>query len=219
MDIYIPDSGMVDKYENVLIHFFYHILDIDYRNALFTDESSIYDMGSTGLNKADYVKVAQEYAQLGTDSLDYFAGEKAYNKILNAHWDKVIHDRIHEVYGIDWDLKVHLLTDIAMMLEDQFPDRNWEEDIIFVIKMLDNRMEKEEKKIEQELAQKQDEKVVKLQVRKKLTPDEVRACTNEFLMVRELGIPMEEARTLARANWAKKKESKKFEPYIPENDD
>ena len=82
MDFTIADSDLVDKNEDMMIHLFFNLFKFDFRSGLFTDESSIYDMGSMGLEHQDYIDVANEYYEKTSESLTYTQGQKLYYKIL-----------------------------------------------------------------------------------------------------------------------------------------
>jgi len=215
MDFTVADSDLVDKNEDMMIHLFFNLFKFDFRSGLFTDESSIYDMGSMGLEDQDYIDVANEYYEKTSDELTYTQGQKLYYKILNKKFDDMISEKFNNTYGFYLNPKIHLLPDIINLLNEKFPNRNWEKDNIFIIKTLDNiKIENDRIELEEKEEAKK-EKVIKLPVRKKLTDDEVRACTNEFLMVKQLGMDFKDAKKLAEANYNKKIEGKKFEPYIP----
>jgi hypothetical protein len=213
MDINIIKSDIIEKNEDMMIHFFFNLFKFDFRDGLFTDESSIYDMFSTGLEDQDYIDVANEYYQKTSNEFTYTQCEKLYYKILNKKFNNMIFKKFNNTYGFNLDPKIHLLTDIINLLNKKFPERNWKKDNIFIIKTLDNIKIENTKT---ELKEKQEiQKVVKLPVKKKLTDDEVRASTNEFLMIKQLGMNFEEAKKLAEENYNKKMQNKKFEPYIP----
>lgn len=216
MDFTIADSDLVEQNEQMMIHLFYNLLKFDFRGGLFTDESSIYDMGSMGLSHDDYIQVANEYYEKTSESLTYTQGQKLYYKILNKRFDDMIEEKFYQTYGFTLDSKTHLLVDIIKVLNENFPNRDWEMDNLFIIKTLDNiKIENERLELEKQ-QQAKNEKVVKFPGRKKLTDDEVWACTNEFLMVKQLGMNFKDAKKLAEENYNKKMEGKKFEPYIPE---
>jgi hypothetical protein len=216
MDFTISSSDIVDNHEDMLIHFYYHILDFDYRCGIFTDQSSICDMGSTGLKKLDYEVVAAKYHELDYKSMEYTQGQKAYNLILNNHWDRMVYNKIKSVYNIEFNTNVHLLIDIIKLLEEKYPNRNWANDNIFIIKMLDNRAKKQE---ENNIKEKEQTNVLKLNLRKKLTREEILKSTNDFLIAKELNIGFKEAHEIAQKNYIEKMKGKIFEPYIPENED
>lgn len=215
MDIIFEESDIVEKNENILIHLFFHLVDYDFRNGFFSNESSIHDMGSSGFTDQDYLNLSQTYYETVPENLTYSEGEKFYRKLSNELFDNMIIDKFEATYGIVIDKKTHLLKDFILVLKNRFPERDWDKDNIFILKTLDNRLEKEEKNIVDAHNHK-DEKIVKLPVRKKLTPEEVKNSFKEYLMVRDLGMTWKDARALAEANFDKKMEGKKFEPYIPE---
>jgi hypothetical protein len=213
-DFTIADSDIVDQHESILIHLFYSLLDYNYRNGMFTDESSIYDMGAVGLSTQDFIDVANQYYKQTSDFLSYSEGQKLYYKILNKAFDNMIFEKFEKTYGFPLDSKIHLLKDIALLLKDKFPARNWDTDIIFILKKFDNQ-QKQEDISQNETKTETTSNVIKLPVRKKPTPDEVRNGTNSFLMQSVLGLSWEDAEKLASENYEKKMLGKKFEPYIP----
>lgn len=215
-DFTIADSEIVDQHESILIHLFYSLLNYDYRNGMFTDESSIYDMGAVGLSNQDFIDVANQYHQQASDSLSYSEGQKLYYKILNKAFDNMIFEKFEKTYGFSLDSKTHLLKDIALLLKDKFPNKNWDTDIIFILKKFDNQLKNEDILEKQtKVETKTIGNVTKLPVRKKPTPDEVLNGTNSFLMQSVLGMSWEDAEKLASENYEKKMAGKKFEPYVP----
>lgn len=215
MDITFSDSDIIEKNEAILIHLFFHLFDFDFRSGFFSNESSIYDMGSCGFTDKDYIELAQLYYDTCPANYTYSQGQNFYFTLSNKRFDKMIAEKFKKTYGFTFDKKMHYLKDFVLLLKEHFPERNWEKDNIFILKTLDNRIERTEKEI-QEKTHQQDEKIVQLPVRKKLSPEEIRNGYNEFLMVKELKMSWEEARNLAQLNFDKKHEGKKFEPYIPE---
>ena len=214
MNITFSGSDIVEKYENILIHFGFHVMDFDFRSVFFSDESSMYDMGSNGLNDNDYHLVAKMYYDIASDNDTYSQGQKKYYKLLNTYTDKIWADNFESTYGFSLNKDKHLLKDIILELNDKFPSRNWDQDNIFIIKKFDALME-QRKKDEDEEKLNNKNNIVKFPKRKKLSPEEIKQCTNYFLMVKELGMTYEDAKKLADHNYEKKMEGKKFEPYLP----
>lgn len=217
MDFIIPDEDIVDRYEHILRHLFYHLLDYDYRDGLFTDESSIYDMGGTGLSDEDYSRVASTYRQEVPPNLSYTASQKFYFKLLNQEFDNMIASRFEKTYNFKLDPSIHLLKDLALLLNSTFPDRNWTTENLFISRQLDTKRERNA----QEKASRavlDTGNVTKLPVRKKPSPDEILGGVNDYLMVTVLGMSQEDADALAKLNYEKRTEGKKFEPYDPLNE-
>lgn len=215
MNITFGDSDIVEKNEAILIHLFFNLLDFDFRSGFFSDESSIYDMGTCGFTDDDYFDLAQTYYDTCPQSYTYTQGQDFYLKLSNKKFDQMIVDKFEKTYGFSFNKKTHYLKDFVVLLQKNFPDRDWDKDNIFILKTLDNRIEKREKEIQEEVKSK-DEKIVRLPVRKKASPEEIRNGYNEYLMVKELKMTWDEARELSRSNFDKKHEGKKFEPYEPE---
>lgn len=213
MDITYADSDFVDQHEYLGIHLFYYLFDFDYRRGMFTDESSIYDMGNImGLTHKEIEEVADQYDAQKDDSLIYSECYKKYNKLLNAKWDAMLIRKLQEHYGITLEDKKHYLVDIMKQMLENFPNRDWETENIFIMKKLDAQNKREE---EEELKKQKESKVIRLGVRKKLTKEETLACTNPFLIKEELGISMKEARELAQKNYDLKMKDRIFTPYRP----
>lgn len=213
MDITFEDSDIVEKNESMLIHIFYHLIDYDFRQGFFSDETSLYDMGTCGLTDKDYFEIADDYNEHCPKDYSYSQGMKFYNKLCNEKFDKNIANNFLETYGFPFDEKKHILKDLIPLFHEKFPNRDWDTDIIFIIKTLDNILEKQKTTI---IKEPQDTKVVKLPVKKKLSPEEIKNSSNEYLLVKELGMTWDEARKLASENFDKKHQGKKFEPYLPE---
>lgn len=215
MDIIFEDSDIIEKNENILIHLFFNIVNYDFRNGFFSDESSIRDMESCGFSDEDYIALSKEYYETCPSNITYAEGQRHYQKLSHIRFDNMVIEKFEQIYGIVIDVKTHLLKDFILILKESFPNRDWDKENLFIIKTLDNRLDKEEQSILEE-HKNQDKKVVKLPVRKKLSPEEIKNGLNEFLMVKELGMKWEEARELAKFNFDKKMEGKEFIPYIPE---
>ena len=216
-DFTISGNSEISKYDSILIHFYYSVLNYDYRNGLFTDESSIYDMGGTGLSDDDYTRVADEYETISATDKDmtYTEGQKLYFKLLNKAFDAHIVEKFKISYGLDFDLDKHLLVDIAKILEQEFPGRRWELENLFILRKFDVEREKvEHERIQRE----KDTNIIKIPVKKKLTEDEIRNGSNEFLMMNVLGMSYAEAEALAKTNFEKKTAGKRFVPYRPDED-
>lgn len=216
MDITIGDSEVVDNNENLLIHVFFNLFNYDFRSGMFTNDSSIYDMSGTNFKDEDYVELAKEYYEQSPENYSYTQGQKLYQKLSNAKFDKNVFESFEKTYGFPLKPEQHLLKDVVLVLKEKFPTRNWDTENIFIFKTLDFRLKKEEEEEERVLAEEKKQKVVKLPVRKKPSREEIKVCFNEYLISREFGIPFEEARILARANLEKAREGKKFTPYLPE---
>ena len=205
------ESNTVDNNEYILIHFFFNVFNFDYRSGLFTDESSIYDLGAQGLEDSDYLFIAEEYYKLNTEIFNYDQGMKSYYKILNKYWDNFIIKKIENCYGFKL-CNIHLLPDIIATLKEKFPTKNWEDDTLFIIKTLDNQIDKS---IKQELKTKAETNVIKLNIRKKLSREEILESCNEFLIAKELNISFSMAKEIANSNYDKKNIGRKFRAYIP----
>lgn len=213
MDITYADGEFVDQHEYLGIHLFYYLFDYDYRSGMFTDESSIYDMGNImGLTHEEIEEVADQYDEQKDDSLTYSECMNKYNKLLNAKWDAMIIKKLQDHYGIIFNPKKNLLVDIMKQMLEKFPNRDWETENIFIIKKLDYKNKQEE---EERLQEEKDSNVVRLGVRKKLTKEEVATCTNPFLISQELEMSMKEARKLAQKNYDLKMKDRVFTPYRP----
>lgn len=215
MDITFGDSDIVEQNEDILIHLFFNIIDYDFRNGFFSDESSIYDMGTCGFSEQDYEQLAQTYYDTCPENYTYTQGRKHYNQLSNEKFDNMVIEKFEKTYGFSIPPKLHYLKDFIILLKEHFPERNWAIDNTFILKTLNNRLEKE-KKVLIENTQPKDDKIIKLPVRKKLSQEEIRNGLNEYLMVKELKMTWEEAHKLCLSNLDKKHEGKKFEPYIPE---
>lgn len=216
MDITFADSDIVEKNENVLLHLFFHILNFDVRQGFFSDESSIHDMGTCGFTDIDYQILAKQYYDLCPEDYNYSQGQKFYLHLCHDRFDNMVIEKFKTTYGLTINKKTHLLKDFIVLLKENFPDRDWDKENIFIIKTLDNRLEKEEDNIKQSL-ESEKTNIVKLPVKKRLTPEEIKKGFNEYLMVKELGMTWDEASLLAKENFDKKMIDKKFEPYVPEN--
>lgn len=215
MDITFGDSDIIEQNEEILIHLFFNIIDYDFRNGFFSDESSIHDMGTCGFTNEDYDQLAQTYYDTCPTNYTYSQGQKFYQKLSNDRFDTMVVENFEKTYGFSIDKKIHYLKDFIILLKEHFPERKWEIENIFILRTLDNRLEKEVKAISEE-SQIKDEKIVKFPVRKKLSPEEIKNGLNEYLMVKELKMTWEEATKLAKNNLDKKREGQKFEPYVPE---
>lgn len=215
MDIIIEDSDIIEKNEALLIHLFFHLFQFDFRKGLFTNLSSIYDMSGCGFQDEDYIELSKQYYSQCPEHYTYKEGRQFYQKLSNNHSDNIVFSNFFRTYGFNLDKKCHLLKDIIVLLNNNFPHKNWESDNIFIIKTLDHRLEKEEELHLLEMEQ-QDKKIVKLPIRKKPSPEEIKNGYNEYLMVKNLGMNWEDAQQLAKANFEKKTSGKKFEPYLPE---
>lgn len=213
MDITFANSDIVEQNEDILIHLFFHIVDYDFRDGFFSNESSIRDMDSCCFKDEDFVELARFYNETCRQNYTYSQGSEYYQKLFSEKFDNIFVERFEKAYGISIDKKTHYLKDIIVLLKDVFPNRNWKNDNIFILKTLDNRADKKDKELSQK--PQSNEKVVKFPVRKKLTEQEIRSGFNEFLMTQELGLSWEEARQLVKANFDKKHEGEKFEPYLP----
>lgn len=214
MDITFSDSGVVDKNEDILIHLFFNIVDYDYRNGSFSDDSSIHDMGSCGFTDEDYLQLAQLYNDTCPKDYIYSEGQDFYQQLSNEHFDNMVIRKFESIYGITIDKHTHYLKDFVALLNEHFPSRNWSTENIFILRTLDNRLINEEKEI-LEISKKLDQKILKLPIKKKLSPEEVRNGLNEYRMMNELGMTRKEAHELAKFNFDKKHEGKKFQPYLP----
>ncbi len=210
MNITIPPQDKIDSFEDIMIHFFYHVLKYDYRSGLFTDESSIFDMGSTGLDESDYLKAYHEYHDSLPKKLSYIQCQKHYYKILYRIFDEVVAQRVLEVYDIELPKKINLLVDIAAFLKDNV-NKNWQEENIFLIKTMDTKSF-QKFKLEDE---KKFTNVIPIPIKKKLSDEDVAQGCNEFLMMSRLNMSWDDARVLAKKNYEKSMEGKIFEPYLP----
>lgn len=213
MNINFGDDDIVGNNENMLIHIFYHLFDYDLRLGFFSDESSIYDMGTSGLTEQDYFDIANEYNEKCPENYSYSEGMQFYNKLSNDKFDKVIASKFEKTYGFPFDENKHFLKDLVMLFHDKFPNRNWDTEVLFIIKTLDNRFEKEKSF---DIENQKNKKVIKIPVRKKLSPEELKNSSNEYLLVKELGMTWEEATKLANENFDKKYLGQKFTPYLPQ---
>lgn len=215
MDITFADSDIIEKNENILIHLFFHLLNFDMRHGFFSDNSSIHDMGTCGFTESDYEILAKQYYDTCPENSTYSEGQKFYLHLCHDRFDNMILEKFEQTYGFSIDKKLHLLKDFIVLLKEKFPNRDWDTENIFILKTLDNRLEKEEQNVKEGLDSEQTN-IVKLPIRKKLTPEEIKQGFNEYLMVKELGLTWDEARTLAKENFDNKMIGKKFEPYVPE---
>lgn len=214
MDITFSDSDIVEQHQDILIHLFFHLVDFDVRQGFFSDESSIRDMGTCGFKDEDYHILAKQYYDTCPANYTYSEGQKFYLHLCHDRFDNMIVEKFEYTYGFTIDKKTHFLKDFIFLLKDKFPHRDWVQDNIFILKTLDNRLQKEEDLILEEMHS-NISNVIKLPLKKKLTPEEIKSGTNEYLMVKELGMKFPEARALAKENFDKKMLGKKFEPYIP----
>lgn len=217
MDFIIPDDDIIEKHENILIHAFYHLLNYDFRDGMFTDESSIYDMGSCGLQDNDYLQIAKEYEELDTKGKSYLECQKIYYKLVNNAFDKRLFSVFKQTYGFELNPKIHLLKDIAILLKETLPKKNWDEENIFILKRLNIISEQREKKHqeEQKTKQEQNKNITKFPRKKHFSDEEVAQGTNCFLMMKQLGISFDEANKLVDKNLEKRYEGKTFTPYKP----
>lgn len=216
MDITIGQSDIIDKNENLLIHVFFNLIDYDFRNGIFTNESSIYDMDGCNFKEEDYINLSKDYYEQFSENYSYSEGRDFYQKLSSAKFDKQIFKNFETTYGFTLTKEQHLLKDIILILQEKFPLRNWDTENIFILKTLNYRLAKKVEEDKQILSEEKNQKVVKLPVRKKLSPEEIKGCLNEYLMIKELGMTWEDAKILAKSNFDKKMEGKKFEPYLPE---
>lgn len=214
MDITFSESDIIEQNEDILIHLFFHILDFDYRNGFFSDDSSIHDMGTCGFTQQDYIELAKLYNKTCPENYTYSQGQKYYLKLSNERFDNMVIEKFEKTYDIAIDNSLHYLKDFIILLKENFPNRNWATENIFILRTLDNRLKNEEDEILNEF-QKLPEKVIKFPVKKKLSQEEIRTGLNTYLMVEELGMSLQEARQLANTNYEKKYEGKKYQPYIP----
>ncbi len=218
MDFEWGSQDIIDKHENKLIHLFFYMFDYDYRNGVFSDESSIYDMGICGLKDEHFILAYHRYEEcIGKlEKLPkYKECQKKYFSILYQIESDVFKDKFKIVYGIELPEKIHLLKDIVKYLDKNIK-RNWDEENIFIIKKLDvqsiqNEDEEKPKKIIN-----RDEKIIPFPVSKKSTDDEIREGFNEFLMMSRLNMSWKEARAQVLINEDKYDDGKIFEPYYPE---
>lgn len=222
MDTIFGPSDEIEENEEILIHMFFHILDHDFRNGFYSNRSSIRDMSGCGFTDNDYINLSKEYYQLVPENSTYAQGQKFYQQLLNKYFDNMVIEKFQNVYSVAINEETHLLTDLVAILKTAYPVRNWREENIFILKTLDQRLEKEEEEIRlsagNEKMQDSAGNVVKFPIKKKLTPEEIREGINEFLMVKSLGLTWEEARELAQKNFDKKMQGRVFEPYVPETD-
>lgn len=214
MDITFGKSDIVEQNNNILIHLFFHLVNFDVRQGFFSDESSIRDMGTCGFTENDYEILAKQYYDNCPQDYSYSEGQKFYLHLCHDRFDNMIVEKFEATYGFPIDKKIHYLKDFILLLKEKFPNRDWDRDNIFIIKTLDNILEKEELLVKEEVDSELTN-VIRLPVKKKKTVEEIKSGTNDYLMVKELGLTWQEARVLAQENFDKKMLGKKFEPYIP----
>lgn len=215
MEIIYSSSDEINSNEDMMINVFYNLFNEDFRQGFFSDESSLYDMKYSGFNKNNYQEVANIYYNLVPNNLDYVDSQKFYIKIIDKVWKNFIFNKFMDIYGIDLKEK-HLLIDIIKSLKEKYPQRHWERENIFIIRTLDNLLNKQAK-VNYPISSSQ-LNVIELNIRKKPTKEEILQGTNPFLIMKELNISLNEARSIAQNNYRKKMQGKVFKPYIPEDE-
>lgn len=227
MEFTMFPSDVVDANENILIHFFYHILNFDYRSGIFTDESSIFDMSDNILSKEDYANLRSQYYTASADAdLDYHQGQKLYYGFVSKLHEERINDKCMAVYGfrLDFNGDPHLLKDIVSVMKNKLPHKDWDSENVFLIKRMDIQAEKDRiandaRTIEldraisaPEFQDKEATNVIPIGRIRNPSKEEILKGFNPFLIAKELDMSMSEALEVVKKNQLEYYKNKKFEP-------
>lgn len=219
----VYETKIIDQLEEILINVSYYLFKSDYlrsKKAFGTYDKSLINNIVSKLSKEDYESIAKLYYESYTINLTYTDCEKLYRKTIENYNDKLFVKYFEKEYGIKVDNN-SLLVDAINQLKNKFPDKNWKQENIFILKKLDYINEKNiEKVIElrkkaKEEKEKENINVKFLNIKKKYTREEVLKSDNSFLIASELKISKEEAEIIAEMNYNEKMKNIKFEPYIP----
>lgn len=219
----VYETKIIDQLEEILINVSYYLFKSDYlrsKKAFGTYDKSLINNIVSKLSKEDYENIAKLYYESYTINLTYTDCEKLYRKTIENYNDKLFVKYFEKEYGIKVDNN-SLLVDAINQLKNKFPDKNWKQENIFILKKLDYINEKNiEKVIElrkkaKEEKEKENINVKFLNIKKKYTREEVLKSDNSFLIASELKISKEEAEIIAEMNYNEKMKNIKFEPYIP----
>lgn len=216
MDITLCESSVVDSNKNLLIHFFYSVFGFDYRAGLFTDQSSVYDLSDLLLSSSDNALLKVMYYKEADPTWDYFKGKKFYYDLRFSAFESALNSKIASAYNIDMSkyANVHLLPDIVSMLHQEFPNRAWDQEVVFISRRLD-LLEIAARKLDQAViaASKPDPFVNVVPLRSVTSSkEEILSGFNPILISKTAGISLEEAIAKVEQNRLDFYKDKKFEP-------
>lgn len=218
MDIIFTDEDLLTDNEDILIHMFFNLLNYDYREGIFSNESSIYDMEGCNFTNEDYIFLFNQYQENKCENASYKEGCLIYQKMVNTYFDNMLISNFKKAYDLDFNKKKHLLIDLVSILKENFQNKDWKKDNLFILKTLDNRAEKKDfKSNKNNSLNENEEKIIKFPIKKKLSKDEIKNSCNQILIMSELNMTWEEAYALVEINYDKKMKNKIFEPYYPED--
>lgn len=139
MKFELGDNKLVLDNEYLLIHFFHYVLKFNFRDGIFFDESSIYDLSDSVLSESQIARLKQEYYNSVPSNFDYYQGMRFYFNLKYAEVKQQYNKNCLMTYGFSlYDVgDIHLLREIIQQLKATFPARNWKQECVFVFKQQD----------------------------------------------------------------------------------